>query len=124
MKVDIRKNTGLYFSTMKYEQDILNLLVEVGDVGLPLMSIVKHVFNAHNTFFEPVKEQNVYQSVRSYMIRNSSSKYSLFIKGEDKKYRLNPNSSKISALKLHFIEDEEDNVEKKEIEEPLLPFDD
>lgn len=124
MKVDILKNTDLCFSKMKYEQDIIDLLVKVGEAGLPLMSIVKHVFNAHNSFFEPIKEQNVYQSVRSYMIKNSSSIYSLFLKGEDGKYKLNPNSSSATALMLQFLDDEEEMAtEKPATEEPMLPFD-
>ncbi len=110
---------------MKYEQDIIDLLVKVGDAGLPLMSIVKHVFNAHNSFFEPIKEQNVYQSVRSYLIKNSSSAYSLFVKGVDGKYRLNKKSSSATALMLQFSDDEENVVADKEVkEEPMLPFDD
>ncbi len=108
---------------MKYEQNIINLLLEVGEAGLPLMSIVKHVFNAHNSIFEPIKEQNVYQSVRSYLIRNSGSAYSLFVKGEDGKYRLNPKSSRATEMKLLFSEVEEKVVEVPTIEEPMLPFD-
>lgn len=123
MKVDIHKNTDLYFSKMKYEQDIINLLLEVGEAGLPLMSIVKHVFNAHNSIFEPIKEQNVYQSVRSYLIKNSSSVYSLFVKGDDGKYRLNAKSSQASMLMLQFTDEEEKSEEKSDVEEPMLPFD-
>lgn len=108
---------------MKYEQDIINLLVEVGEAGLPLMSIVKHVFNAHNSFFEPVKEQNVYQSIRSYMIKNSASVYSLFVKGDDGKYRLNPKSSQASMLMLQFMDEEEPTPDNpQQTEEPSLPF--
>lgn len=108
---------------MKYEHDIINLLVEVGDAGLPLMSIVKHVYNAHNTFFEPIKEQNVYQSVRSYMIKNSSSRFSLFIKDDEGKYKINPNSSQASMLMLQFTDEEEKHEEKSDVEEPMIPFD-
>ena len=87
------------------------------------MSIVKHVFNAHNSIFEPIKEQNVYQSVRSYLIKNSSSLYSLFVKGDDGKYRLNTKSSRASMLMLQFMDEEEKLEEKSDMEEPLLPFD-
>lgn len=108
---------------MKYEQDIIDLLIKVGEAGLPLQSIVKHVFNAHNSIFEPIKEQNVYQSVRSYMIKNSSSIYSLFVKGDDGKYRLNPKSQMATALTLQFGEDEETPKQQDSAAEPQLPFD-
>ena len=107
---------------MKYEQDIIDLLLKVGDAGLPLQSIVKHVYNAHNSIFEPIKEQNVYQSVRSYLIRNSSSVYSLFVKGDDDKYRLNPKSQMATALTLQFGEDEETPKQQDSAAEPQLPF--
>lgn len=107
---------------MKYEKDIIELLQEIGDAGLPLQSIVKHVYNAHNSFFEPVKEQNVYQSVRSYLIRNSSSPYSLFIKGEDKKYRINPNSSFATSQLLKFNNDDSSTQQTSAQKPPVLPF--
>ena len=54
---------------MKYEQDIIDILMQVGDAGLPLQSIVKHIHNARNTLFEPISESSVYQSVRTYIIK-------------------------------------------------------
>ena len=87
------------------------------------MSIVKHVFNAHNSIFEPIKEQNMYQSVRSYLIKNSSSVYSLFVKGDDGKYRLNAKSSRASMLMLQFMDEEEPTPDNpQQTEEPSLPF--
>lgn len=108
---------------MKYEQDIINLLMQIGDAGLPLMSIVKHVHNAHNSLFEPISEGNVYQSVRTYIIKNSRNEHSLFIKGEDKKYRINKNAAQAKQLALLFTDEEpEDNTPDSQAAELQLPF--
>lgn len=107
---------------MKYEQNVIDLLLQVGENGLPLQSIVKHVYNTHNSFFEPIKEQNVYQSIRSYLIKNSVSPYSLFVKGDDGKYRLNPKSVQATALTLQFLEEEGEQTQQTPVAEPLLPF--
>ncbi len=111
---------------MKYEQDIIDLLMQVGDAGLPLMSIVKHVHNAHNSLFEPISEGNVYQSVRSYIIRNSRNEYSLFLKGEDKKYRINKNAAQAKQLALMFSneqpEEEMSQTQSQSAAELQLPF--
>ena len=99
---------------MKYKQDIIILLSEVGDAGLPLQSIVKHIYNAHNSLFEPIKEENVYQSVRSFLIKNSAAKVSLFTKGTDRKFRINNNSAEAKMLQLQF----QDNKKEKKDNQP------
>lgn len=121
-------NIDLNFShnntLMRYEQDIIELMVQIGDAGLPLQSIVKHIHNANNSLFEPISEQSVYQAVRTYLIKNSQTPYSLFLKGEDKKYRLNGKAPQAQQLALQFTdEEEEDNKTDTTVEEPLLPFD-
>lgn len=108
---------------MKYEQDIIDILMQVGDAGLPLQSIVKHIHNARNTLFEPISESSVYQSVRTYIIKNSRNEHSLFVKGEDKKYRINKNAAQAKQLALLFTDEEpEDYTPDSQAAELQLPF--
>ena len=102
----------------------MRLLCDVGARGLALTSIVKHVYNAHNSLFEPIKERNVYQSVRSFMIRNSQSPLSLFIRMEDGKYKVNRQSPKFLQMKISFDVDNSNEILIGVVmEEPTLPFD-
>ena len=107
---------------MKYKQDIIILLSEVGDAGLPLQSIVKHIYNAHNSLFEPIKEKNVYQSVRSFLIKNSAAKVSLFTKGTDRKFRINNNSAEAKMLQLQFQDNKKENKDNQPTTIDELPL--
>lgn len=39
------------FFYMRFEKDILLILIEAGDNGLSVNKISRHVFNTHNSFF-------------------------------------------------------------------------
>ena len=56
---------------MNYEKIIIDLLFAAGEDGLAVKDISRYVFNANNSFFEPLDYNLVHKQVSSYLIRNS-----------------------------------------------------
>ncbi|WP_277821234.1 hypothetical protein [Palleniella muris] len=110
-----------------YSKDITELLLRIPD-GLPLRKIVRHVYNAHNTFFETISMEDVSRDVASYLQRRSKTPGSPIERvGARGFYRLNPDSGESRQLMLQFREQEEENaVEQHEEEQKCSPglFDD
>ena len=65
---------------MTYEQQILHILSEVGERGISVSLLAKHVYNLNCTLFSQPDLQEVKQFVQQYLLKNSKS--SLF-KGLD-----------------------------------------
>lgn len=107
---------------MTYDQQILNLLMAVGERGISVSALTKHVYNQNCTFFTQPDLQEVKQYVQQYLLRNSKSRQSLIEStGRRGFYRLNTqNSVDARQLMLHF-ENEVSAAEKKE-EKPQQDF--
>jgi hypothetical protein len=60
-----------------YDQHILGILSGVGQRGISVMSLAKHVYNQNNTFFGSPDFNAVYVYVQQYLRRNSKSPQSL-----------------------------------------------
>ncbi|MCM1077979.1 MAG: hypothetical protein NC344_02760 [Bacteroidales bacterium] len=96
-----------------YSKDITDLLLRVPE-GLPLRKIVRHVYNAHNTFFETIPIEDVSRDVASYLQRRSKTPESPIERaGPRGVYRLNPYSCESRQLMLQFKEQEETENEEK-----------
>lgn len=82
-----------------YERHILRVLSEAGRNGLKLSKIVKHVYNACNTFFDNIDYDDVYDRVHRYLRRNSR-KGGFIVSNAGKRgyYRLNMRSEKAREL--------------------------
>ena len=63
--------------TSKYANEIISVLCEAGDNGLPVRKIALHVFNTCNTLFAPVLIDDVHHDVRIWLKANSQSTDSL-----------------------------------------------
>lgn len=85
-----------------YEKEILKVLAEAGEQGLPLHKIAKHVHNSCNSLFEASDYTQVYNKVRAYIRRNVKNKNSLVEMYRRGVYRLNPSSSATAQLKIDF----------------------
>ncbi len=91
-----------------YEQQILKILSAVGDRGISVGALAKHVCNMCSTLFEQLDLADVYPQVQQYLLRNSKSPQSI-IEGTGKRgyYRLNTrNSADARQLMLDFSDDE------------------
>lgn len=88
---------------MNYEDEILLMLNEVGDAGMPLRRIALNVFNMKNSFFEPLSQEAVYQDVAEWLRDVSQQSGSPVIKAERRGwYRLNPDSPRVKQMELEF----------------------
>ena len=104
---------------MTYEQQILQILSEVGERGISVSSLAKHVYNMNCTFFSQPDLQDVKQFVQQYLLKNSKSSQSLIENtGQRGVYRLNTKGSADACqLMLKFLK-EESAPEETESEKP------
>lgn len=101
---------------MTYEQQILHILSEVGERGISVSLLAKHVYNLNCTLFSQPDLQEVKQFVQQYLLKNSRSSLSLIEStGRRGYYRLNTqNNADARQLMLEFREEE---IEMEEVEE-------
>lgn len=94
---------------MNIENDILSVLREAGDKGLPLRRLAMHVYNMENSFFQPLDREDIYREVGEYLRRTSSLSGSMIERTDTRGwYRLNINSPRVQQLLLDFSNDEAD----------------
>ena len=94
---------------MNIENDILSVLREAGDKGLPLRRLALHVYNMENSFFQPLDRRKVYSDVAEYLRRTSSLSGSMIVRTDTRGwYRLNMDSPRVQQLLLDFSSDESD----------------
>ena len=91
---------------MTYDRQILEILTDVGERGISVQLLSKHVFNKNASLF--------FMYVQQYLLKNSKSPSSL-IESMDRRgyYRLNTqNNSDARQLMIEFRE--EHTIEEKE----------
>lgn len=104
---------------MTYKQQILQILLEVGERGISVRKLAKHVYNMNCTLFSQPDAQAVHRAVQQYLFSNSMSKHPLVEStGRWGYYRLN-NSGRtyMKQLMLEF-NDDFPATEEKESEKP------
>ena len=102
-----------------YEQQILKILSKVGERGIHVALLTKHVYNLNSTLFFQPDLQELHHAVQQYLLRNSKSPQSLVEStGRRGYYRLNTQgSADARQLMLEFRDDQE--TEETESEKPL-----
>ncbi len=97
---------------MNYEQQILQILSGVGERGISVALLAKHVYNLNCTLFFQPDLQEIRQYVQQYLLKNSKSAQSLIEStGRRGYYRLNTqNNADARQLMLDF-RDEQPTVE-------------
>lgn len=108
---------------LKYKQQILQILSEVGERGISVRMLAKHVYNMNCTLFSQPDPQAVHHSVQQYLLCNSKSKRPLVEStGRRGFYRLNNNGrAYVNRLVLKFTNDAP-MPEEKESERPQQDF--
>ena len=105
-----------------YERQVLRILSEVGERGISVALLAKHVYNLNCTLFAQPDLQEVHQSVQQYLLRNSKSPQSLIEStGRRGYYRLNTQGS-ADARQLMFDFREEQPAPEPEPEQPQQDF--
>lgn len=109
---------------MVYDKQILQILSNVGELGIGVQQLAKHVYNMNCTFFFQPDLQEIHSYVRQYLLRNSKSAQSLIEStGRRGYYRLNTqNNADARQLVLEFKETRvQEDPERKE-EKPQTDF--
>ena len=103
---------------MTYDRQILQILTDVGERGIGVQQLAKHVYNLNCTLFSQPDFQEVHSYVQQYLLKNSKSSASLVESMERRGYyRLNTqNNADARQLMIEFRQ--ETNTEEKE-EKPV-----
>ena len=106
-----------FFGSMTYEKQILQILTDVGEQGIGVQQLAKHVYNMNCTLFSQPDLQEIHGYVQQYLLRNSKSVQSLIERtGKRGYYKLNTqNNANARQLVLAFREKRE--AANEEVEE-------
>lgn len=103
---------------MTYDRQILQILTDVGERGISVQLLSKHLYNLNVSFFAVQDLDEIKSYVRKYLSRNSRSPQSLIQStGKRGYYRLNTqNNADARQLMLEFRKSKvlEDSVESEE----------
>ena len=92
---------------MTYDKQILQILTDVGERGISVQSLAKHVYNMNCTFFAMPDYEEVRGYVQQYLLKNSKSQQSLIEStGQRGCYRLNTAGSKDAQQLMLLFRDE------------------
>lgn len=91
-----------------YEKEILTILAKAGTKGLKREKIVRHVYNACNSMFQPLAYEEVYSAVSQYLYKASKISGAIVIKGGFGIYRLDERQA---AARQLFLFDDENTTE-------------
>ena len=103
---------------MAYDRQILQILTEVGEHGISVQLLAKHLYNLNVSLFSSPDLDDIKRYVQQFLLKNSKSAQSLIEStGRRGYYRLNTqNNADARQLMLEF---REPNVEEKE-EKPVV----
>ena len=105
---------------MTYEKQILQILTDVGEKGIGVQQLAKHVYNMNCTLFSQPDLLEIRTFVQQYLLRNSKSAQSL-IERTDRRgyYKLNTqNNADARQMVLEFREHRVTAEEDAEDEKP------
>ncbi|MBQ6379532.1 MAG: hypothetical protein IJJ56_12170 [Prevotella sp.] len=109
---------------MTYDRQILRILTDVGDRGISVQLLAKHVYNQNSTLFFSPDLAEIRTYVQQYLLKNSKSSSSLIESMERRGfYRLNTqNNADAQQLMLEFKNQSPDE-EKEERPQKDLSLD-
>ena len=110
---------------MTYDRQILRILTDVGDRGISVQLLAKHVYNLNSTLFYTPDLSEIHTYVQQYLLKNSKSPSSLIESMEQRGYyRLNTkNNADAQQLMLDFKEQSSDEEETEEKPQQDLSLD-
>ena len=106
---------------MTYDSQIIQILTEVGEQGVSVQSMTRHLYNMNVSLFAAVDIEEIRNYVQQYLLKNSKSPQSLIENtGRRGYYRLNTqNNADARQLLLEFRKSFE--TEDRE-EKPAMDF--
>ena len=102
---------------MTYDRQILQILTEVGERGISVQLLAKHLYNLNCTLFSTPDLEEIRSFVQQYLLKNSKSVQSLIEStGRRGYYRLNTeNNANARQLMLEFREPVKEEKEEKPV---------
>lgn len=111
---------------MEYDKEIFKVLTEAGSAGISVQKLSRHVYNAHNSLFNPIGFDDVHAYVSQFLLRNSKDPSSVVERTSTRGvYRLNMESQEGRQLMLQFSEHdsmEPETPEPKDVDLSLSLF--
>ncbi len=111
---------------MTYDKQILQILTEVGEKGISVQLMAKHLYNLNSSLFFTPDYDEIRTYVQQYLLKNSKSSLSLVeATGKRGCYRLNTqNNADARQLMIEFRETHqpEDKEEKPAVDLSLDLF--
>ena len=111
---------------MTYDKQILQILTEVGEKGINVQVMAKHIYNLNSSLFFTPDYEEIRTYVQQYLLKNSKSSLSLVeTTGKRGFYRLNTqNNADARQLMIEFRESHqpEDKEEKPAVDLSLDLF--
>ena len=91
---------------MTYDKQILQILTEVGEKGISVQLMAKHLYNLNSSLFFTPDYEEIRTYVQQYLLKNSKSSLSLVeATGKRGFYRLNTqNNADARQLMIEFRE--------------------
>lgn len=107
-----------FFINMIYDKQILHILSEVGDSGISVQNLARHVYNMNCSLFALVDKDEIHKYVQQFLLKNSKSVQSIIEStGRRGYYRLNTsNSTDAYQLMLSFREEKQEDVKELKTE--------
>lgn len=106
---------------MTYDRQILQILTDVGDKGISVQLLAKHVYNQNSSLFFIPDLEEIRTYVQQFLLKNSKSPLSL-IENAGKRgiYRLNTtNNADARQLMFEFRESLQTEIKEEKPEEDL-----
>ena len=102
---------------MTYDSQILQILTEVGEKGINVQLLAKHLYNMNSTLFSSPDLEEIRSYVQQYLLKNSKSPQSLIENtGRRGYYRLNTqNNADARQLLLEFREPVAEEKEERPV---------
>ena len=100
---------------MTYDRQILKILSDVGEQGISVQLLAKHVYNQNVSLFYTPDMDEIRSYVQQYLLKNSKSSASLVESMERRGYyRLNTqNNADARQLLFEFAEEHTEKEEEK-----------
>ena len=101
---------------MTYDRQILQILMDVGERGISVQSLAKHLYNLNCSFFSLTDYDEIRSYVQQYLLKNSKSYQSLIEHTERRGYyRLNTqHNADARQMVIQFREDQsQDNMQEE-----------
>jgi len=112
---------------LTYDSQILEILTSIGDKGISVQLLAKHIYNKNVSLFYTPNLEEIHAYVQQYLLKNSKSSSSLIEKtGRRGYYRLNTkNNANARQLLIEFqaarqVKEKTEKEEKKPVEDLSL----